>query len=66
VNKETIEKNDFSLTAGRYVGVAPVEEDENFDFETRMGEIKLELAGLNEEASELANQIQANLNELGL
>jgi type I restriction enzyme M protein len=66
VNKETIEKNDFSLTAGRYVGVAPVEEDEDFDFETRMGEIKLELSGLNEEAAELANQIQANLNELGL
>lgn len=66
VDKETISKNDYSLTAGRYVGVAPVEEDENFDFETRMGAIKLELQGLNEEASNLSNQIQQNLNELGL
>ncbi|TDN80365.1 type I restriction enzyme M protein [Salegentibacter sp. 24] len=66
VDKEAIADNDYSLTAGRYVGVAPVEEDEDFDFETRMGEIKLELQGLNEEAAELANQIQANFNELGL
>ena len=66
VDRKTIEDNDYSLTAGRYVGVAPVEEDEDFDFETRMGEIKSELQGLNEEAVELANQIQANLNELGI
>lgn len=66
VKRKTIEENDYSLTAGRYVGVAPVEEDKNFDFETRMGEIKLELQGLNKEAVELSNQIQANLNELGL
>lgn len=66
VDKKTIEENDFSLTAGRYVGVAPVEEDADFDFETRMGEIKLELQGLNEEAAEVANQIQTNINELGI
>lgn len=66
VGKENIAQNEYSLTAGRYVGVAPVEEDENFDFETRMGEIKLELQSLNAEATELATQIQANLNELEL
>lgn len=66
VNKEIIAQKDYSLTAGSYVGVAPVEEDEDFDFEARMGEIKVELQSLNEEASELANQIQANFKALGV
>lgn len=64
--QEEIAANDYSLTPGRYVGVAPQVEDEDFDFEERMGEIKLELQGLNDEAVLLANTIQANLNELGL
>lgn len=65
VNREEIAKNDYSLTAGRYVGVAP-QIDEDFDYETRMAEIKLELQSLNEEAITFAEQIQINLNELGL
>ena len=32
VDRAEIEANDWSLTPGRYVGVAPEEEDENFDF----------------------------------
>jgi len=32
-----IEANDWSLTPGRYVGVAPEEEDEDFDFEEVLG-----------------------------
>lgn len=65
VNREEIAKNDYSLTAGRYVGVAP-QIDEDFDYEARMAEIKVELQSLNEEAITLAEQIQINLNELGL
>lgn len=65
VNREEIASSDFSLTPGRYVGVAP-QIDENFDYEDRMAEIKIELKGLNEEAVELAQKIQNNLNELGL
>ncbi|OYU84266.1 MAG: N-6 DNA methylase [Flavobacterium sp. BFFFF2] len=65
VTKEEIATNDFSLTAGRYVGVAP-QIDEDFDYEERMGEIKVELQSLNEEAITLAEQIQLNLTELGL
>ncbi|MEY3500304.1 MAG: hypothetical protein RL308_1973 [Bacteroidota bacterium] len=65
VNKEEIATNDYSLTAGRYVGVAP-QIDEDFDYEERMGEIKVELQSLNEEAIGLATQIQLNLTELGL
>ena len=33
VDSAEIEANDWSLTPGRYVGVAPEEEDEDFDFE---------------------------------
>jgi type I restriction enzyme M protein len=65
VTQEEIAANDFSLTAGRYVGVAP-HMDDDFDYEERMVEIKLELQGLNEEANRLANTIQEHLNELGL
>ena len=65
VTKEEIASNDYSLTAGRYVGVAP-QIDEDFDYEERMAEIKVELQSLNEEAIILAEQIQMNLNELGL
>lgn len=65
VTKEEIATNDYSLTAGRYVGVAP-QIDEDFDYEERMAEIKVELQSLNEEAIGLAEQIQLNLNELGL
>ncbi len=65
VTKEEIATNDYSLTAGRYVGVAPII-DEDFDYEERMAEIKVELQSLNEEAIGLATQIQLNLTELGL
>ena len=63
---EELEANDWSLTPGRYVGVAPEEEDEDFDFEERLREIHIELAGLNEEAVTLAAQIQKNFQELGV
>jgi len=58
--------NDWSLTPGRYVGVAPEEENEDFDFEGVMRDIHVELAGLNEEAAALAQQIQDNFEGLGL
>lgn len=65
VKRDEIAQNDYSLTAGRYVGVAP-QIDDDFDYEERMAEIKVELQSLNEEAIGLAEQIQFNLNELGL
>ena len=33
VDRATIASHDWSLTPGRYVGVAPEEADEDFDFE---------------------------------
>ncbi len=66
VDLKEIEANDWSLTPGRYVGVAPEEEDEDFDFEESLRDIHVELKGLNEEASELAAKIQKNFEELGV
>lgn len=66
VDRKELAENDFSLTPGRYVGVAPEEEDENFDFEQTMQEIHTELAQLNEEAVNLAEIIQSNFEELGV
>jgi type I restriction enzyme M protein len=65
VDRAEIEENDWSLTPGRYVGVAPEEEDEDFDFEETIRNIHLELEGLNEEATKLAETIQTNFEELG-
>jgi type I restriction enzyme M protein len=65
VTKAEIEKADWSLTPGRYVGVAPQEVDEDFDFEQAISDIHTELADLNKEAAALAEKIQRNLKELG-
>ena len=66
VDRKEIEAADWSLTPGRYVGVAPLEEDEDFDFEEALRDIHVELASLNEEAVELARKIQENFEELGV
>jgi type I restriction enzyme M protein len=64
VDRKEIEAADWSLTPGRYVGVALPEEDEDFDFEQALRDIHTELADLNKEAAELAATIQENLEEL--
>jgi len=66
VDRKEIAKNDWSLTPGRYVGVAPPEEDEDFDFEEALREIHIELADLDKEAQQLAETIQQNFAELGI
>ena len=66
VDRAEIEANDWSLTPGRYVGVAPEEEDEDFDFATTMREIHTEIAALNAEATVLAARIQENFEKLGI
>jgi type I restriction enzyme M protein len=57
---------DWSLTPGRYVGVAPPEVDEDFDFEQALRDIHVELADLNREACVLATKIQSNFEALGI
>ena len=66
VDRKKIEAGDWSLTPGRYVGVAPPEKDEDFDFEQTLRDIHTELVDLNKEAVELASKIQENFEELGI
>lgn len=66
VSQKELEQADWSLTPGRYVGVTPQEEDEDFDFEQTLNDIHTELADLNTEAVELAAKIQKNFEELGI
>ena len=66
VDRAEIEANDWSLTPGRYVGVAPEEEDENFDFKAALREIHGELETLDAEAVTLAARIRKNFEELGI
>lgn len=64
VTRAEIAAADWSLTPGRYVGVAPPEVDEDFDFEQTLRDIHVELADLNREAAELAARIQVNLEDI--
>lgn len=66
VDKADIEAADWSLTPGRYVGIAPPEVDEDFDFEQALRDIHVELADLNKEGTELAVKIQENFEEFML
>ena len=66
VSRAEIEAADWSLTPGRFVGVAPAEVDEDFDFEQTLRDIHVELADLNRESVELALRIQENFEELGI
>jgi type I restriction enzyme M protein len=66
VSRAEIEAADWSLTPGRYVGVAPAEVDDDFDFEQTLRDIHVELADLNREAVDLAARIQENFEDLGV
>ena len=60
---QEIEKKNYSLTPGAYVGVAE-QEDDGVVFHERMNEIHAELAQLNQEANVLMNEIQKAWEEL--
>lgn len=64
VTRKEIGDTDWSLTPGRYVGVAAAEVDADFDFEQTIRDIRVELVDLNAEAAELAALIAKNLEEL--
>jgi type I restriction enzyme M protein len=66
VDMSELKANDWSLTPGRYVGVVPEVEDEDFDFEEALRDIHVELQDLNTEAVELAGTIARNFEELGI
>lgn len=64
VSVEDIAANDYSLTPGRYVGVAAATEDDEDDFAETLRGIHAELTELNEQAAELAARIASNFQEL--
>jgi type I restriction enzyme M protein len=64
VKLDEIAANDYSLTPGRYVGVAPAGADDEDDFAEKLREIHDELAELNDKAAELAGRITSNFQEL--
>ena len=66
VDRSEIESHDWSLAPGRYVGVAPEEEDDNFDSKEALRSIHIELNALNVEAVELAARLARNFEELGM
>jgi type I restriction enzyme M protein len=66
VDHAELKDNDWALTPGRYVGVAPEEVDEDFDFEEAIHDIHVELEELNQEAAELAATIKKNFEGLGV
>ena len=66
VDKEELKENDWSLTPGRYVGVAPEEEDPDFDFSETMRTIHAELDILNVQSAELAKKISENFKKMGI
>ena len=64
VDRTEIAANDWSLTPGRYVGIAP-EEDEDLDFAQKLRDIHAELDDLDAEAATLAAKISQNFKALG-
>ena len=66
VDRAEIAANDWSLTPGRYVGVAPEPEDEGFDFAEGLRDIHAELEDLNAESIALAATIRKNFEQLGV
>lgn len=66
VEKKELEAADWSLTPGRFVGVAPPEVDDTFDFEQALRDIHIELTDLDQEADRLAGVIQKNFEALGI
>jgi len=66
VDKTELKENDWSLTPGRYVGVAPEEEDLDFDFGETMCTIHVELDSLNNQAVNLAKKVSENFKKLGI
>lgn len=64
VDLQEIEKQDFILTPGRYVGIEEVEDDGE-PFEEKMTRLTTELSGLFARSHELENEIREKLGAIG-
>lgn len=63
-NLEEIEKNDFVLTPGRYVGI-PEEEDDGVPFEDKMKDLTKKLSEQMEKEEEMNGEIKKQLGKIG-
>lgn len=61
---EEIEKQDFILTPGRYVGIEE-QEDDGEPFEEKMERLTAELSGLFAKSHELEDEIRKKLGAIG-
>ena len=66
VDRSEIAANDWSLTPGRYVGVADTQADDDADFAQTLRAIHEELDELNTESVTLAATIRMNFSALGI
>ena len=64
VDTEEIEKQDYILTPGRYVGIEE-QEDDGEPFEEKMGRLTAELSELFAKSHELEAQIRERLGAIG-
>ncbi len=64
-NISDVEKNNFILTPGRYVGI-PEQEDDGEPFEDKMVRLTKELAEQFKEGKKLEGEIKLNLKKIGL
>jgi type I restriction enzyme M protein len=62
---EDIQKHNFVLTPGRYVGI-PDEIDDGISFEEKMGKLTEELKGQMEKEKELNEEIRKQMGKIGL
>lgn len=58
--RKEVEEQGWSLNPGRYVGVAEKQQEEDFDFTERFGELNEALEALNTEAREIEDTIAEN------
>ena len=64
ITLEGIEKQEYILTPGRYVGI-PEQEDDGEPFEEKMARLTTELYGLFKESHSLEEAIKKNLAAIG-
>ena len=62
--RKEIAAQDWSLNPGRYVGVAPGQQEEDEEFRTKLEALQEELEELNAEAARLQARIAQNVAEL--
>ncbi|MGQ4274701.1 type I restriction-modification system subunit M [Terrihabitans sp. B22-R8] len=63
-SRQEIEAQEWSLNPGRYVGVAPGQQQDDQQFKERLEALQEELEGLNAEAAQLQARIAQNVAEL--